>query len=131
MIKVVCGIIYQQDNIFICRRKEGKSLSGFWEFPGGKIEDGEKHEESLKRELMEELKMEVDVIGYFDTAIHHYQGFSIELIAYKCTLVRWEHYLSDHDRFNWVSPKVLTQWKLAPADIPLAEKLRQKAGSNI
>jgi 8-oxo-dGTP diphosphatase len=124
MIKVVCGIIYQNDKVFICRRKKEKSLGGFWEFPGGKIEGGEKHEESLKRELIEELKMDVEVIEYFDTSIHNYESFSIELIAYKCDLIRWNNYLSDHDLFDWVSPNEITKWKLAPADVPLAEKLK-------
>lgn len=124
MIKVVCGIIYQNDKVFICRRKREKSLGGFWEFPGGKIEDGEKHEESLKRELIEELEMEVRVIEYFDSSIYNYENFSIELIAYKCDLIEWNNYLSDHDLFEWVSPIEITKWKLAPADVPLAKKLK-------
>jgi 8-oxo-dGTP diphosphatase len=130
IIKVVCGIIYENDKVFICRRKKEKSLGGFWEFPGGKIEDGEKYTDSLKRELNEELKMDVNIIEYFDTSLHHYEGFSIELIAYKCELIMWNNYLSDHDLFDWVNPNKLTKWNLAPADIPLAEKIK-KAYNNL
>ena len=61
MIKVVCGIIFKDQKIFICRRNPEASLGGYWEFPGGKIEEGEDHRESLKRELMEELLMDVEI----------------------------------------------------------------------
>ena len=124
MIRVVCGIISKDDKIFICRRKPNKYLGGYWEFPGGKIEIGESNEDSLKRELSEELKMEVDLVKYFGSSQHHYENFAIELIAYKCDLIRWNNYLSDHDLFEWVSPNEITKWKLAPADIPFAEELK-------
>ena len=123
MIKVVCGIIYKNDKIFICRRKPNKSLGGFWEFPGGKIEDGESNIDSLKRELMEELQMEVDVIEYLDSSKYDYESFSIELIAYKCNLGNWNLQLTDHDLYEWVTPNEILNWKLAPADIPIAKKI--------
>lgn len=122
-IKVVCGIIFDKGKIFICRRKKGKSLEGFWEFPGGKIEDNEKHEDSLKRELIEELNMQVNIRGYFETSVHNYYDVNIELIAFTCDLIKWNNYLSDHDLFKWISPEEITNLKLAPADIPIAKKL--------
>ena len=69
MIKVVCGIIYKDEKKFICRRKPSKSLGGYWEFPCGKIEQYESHKDSLKRELMEELQMEVEIMEYYDSSI--------------------------------------------------------------
>ncbi|MFM7683912.1 MAG: NUDIX domain-containing protein, partial [Bacteroidota bacterium] len=65
-IRVVCGVVFDNEKVFICRRKQGKSLAGYWEFPGGKIEGSESFEQALKRELNEELEMEVvikDFIG--------------------------------------------------------------------
>ena len=126
MIRVVCGIIYDGNKIFIARRKPHKSMGGLWEFPGGKIEEGEEYVDSLKRELKEELQMEVDVVEYFGSTQHHYENFSIDLIAYTCNLRNWNSYLTDHDKYDWVSPSEILNWKLAPADIPLAQRVKNK-----
>jgi 8-oxo-dGTP diphosphatase len=123
MIKVVCGIIYKGDEIFISRRKAEKVLGGYWEFPGGKIEVGENDEDSLTRELFEELGMKVIVNELFKTVIYHYENFSIELIAYKCDFLEATFNLTDHDLFEWVNIEELKNWQLAPADIPIAEQL--------
>jgi len=123
LIKVVCGIIYKDDKIFICRRKIEKSLGGYWEFPGGKVEPNESQEDSLERELREELDMEVKVGEFFKSVVHDYNDFSIELISYFCEFKSCNYNLIDHDRFEWVQTKDLLAWKLAPADIPIAEEL--------
>lgn len=123
IIEVVCGIIYNDEKIFLCRRHPKKTLGGYWEFPGGKIEPGESHEKALKRELREEMNMKVDIINYFETHIHDYKKFTVKLIAYKCHLIDWDYSLLDHDAFEWVHRKDLKRWNLAPADIPIANKL--------
>lgn len=125
-IKVVCGIIYKDDKVFICKRKPHKSLGGYWEFPGGKVEEGEEYEDSLIRELKEELDMDVSVDDYFDTSVFHYDTFSIELLAYKCTYLSASYILTDHDEYEWIDPALLLTMKLAPADIPIANKLQEK-----
>lgn len=122
-IKVVCGIIFNEDKVFLCRRSPHKSLAGYWEFPGGKIESGEKEEESLSRELFEELGMTVEIKEHFKTVIHNYDLFTIELIAYICQFQKASYKLTDHDQYEWVNKNNLTQWNLAPADIPIAEAL--------
>lgn len=121
MIKVVCGIIYKAGKVFLCRRKPEKSLGGYWEFPGGKIEAGEKPQAALQRELREELAMEVKIERYFGSTIHHYADFSIELIAYVCTFEGDHFVLTDHDAFAWALPGDLLTWKLSPADVGLVE----------
>ena len=126
MIKVVCGIIFNAGKIFISRRKLGKSLGGYWEFPGGKVEEGEVYEEKLIRELEEELGMKVEVGDHFITNEHKYQNFRIELIAYQCKFLSATFKMADHDAYEWVVPSKLLDWKLAPADIPIAKKLQSK-----
>ena len=122
-MKVVCGIIYKKEKIFICRRKPEKSLGGYWEFPGGKVEADENPEDALKRELHEELAMQVKVERYFGTSFYDYPEFSIELIAYVCTLHDDHFTLTDHDAFEWVAPADLLKWKLSPADVGLVEMI--------
>lgn len=122
-IKVVCGIIYKDDRVLICRRKADKSLGGYWEFPGGKVEDFETNEESLKRELLEELDLEVTIDYHFMDNTHQYDKVTIQLISFRCSTDQSEIKLVDHDRIEWVPTSTLLNWKLAPADIPIAKAL--------
>jgi len=123
IIKVVCGVIFNNGKVFICRRKQEKALGGFWEFPGGKIEDGENEFESLFRELLEELGMKVHVRHHLKTVIHHYDNISIELIAFVCDFIEASYILTDHDDFIWLDIAEIKRYNLAPADIPIAEEL--------
>ncbi len=126
MIDVVCGIISNsEDRIFIARRKAGKSMAGKWEFPGGKLEEGESGLEALKRELIEELGMNVKDILPLTVSVHHYDTFSIRLIAYTCEFVSATYELTDHDAYEWVKPEELTNFDLAEADRPLLSMLTQ------
>lgn len=119
MIKVICGIIHKEDKILLCRKKEGKPLAGYWEFPGGKLEPQESMEEGLKRELLEELQIKVDILKYAGHNIHHYENLSIELHAFHCNCIEDNITLTDHDAYAWVRPEELIKYKLAPADRPL------------
>jgi 8-oxo-dGTP diphosphatase len=122
-IKVVCGIIFNEEKILICRRKPTKSFGGYWEFPGGKIEKGESEELSLIRELKEELGIKVENITYFKSNIHDHGSFIIELIAYKCRFIKTAFKLADHDLTEWINIQELDKWNLSPADIPIAKEL--------
>jgi 8-oxo-dGTP diphosphatase len=130
IIKVVCGVIFNENKVFICRRKPTKSLGGYWEFPGGKIENGETNELSLSRELLEELGMKVEIKNFFRTNIHDYGKFKIELISYKCNFIEANFELTDHDTFEWVNIENLNNWNLAPADIPIANELILEGNKN-
>jgi 8-oxo-dGTP diphosphatase len=123
MIKVICGIIYKGDEIFIGRRKKGKVMAGKWEFPGGKIEENESEPYALIRELKEELGMSVSVQEKLGSNIHEYNSFTINLVAYKCSFISATFNLTDHDKFDWVLPSELENYNLAEADIPLANLL--------
>ena len=123
MIKVVCGIIYNGDKIFISKRKLEKSMGGLWEFPGGKIESNESEEDCLQRELKEELNMEVGDMERYVQEIYSHKELSIELISYKCKLKKWDGALNDHDDFRWINVSELEGIDLSPADVFIAKSL--------
>lgn len=125
-IKVVCGIIFDNEKVFICRRKQGKSLAGYWEFPGGKIEGSESFEQALKRELHEELEMEVVIKDFIGKSKYNYDKFQIELFGYESQLINYNGKLTDHDSYEWIDISKLNEYNLAPADIPLIAMIIDK-----
>jgi 8-oxo-dGTP diphosphatase len=128
LISVVCGIICKDDLVLICRRKPERSLGGYWEFPGGKVEDDESNEESLLRELIEELNLNVSIKKHFFNTVHHYEKITIELISFICETKDLALESTDHDQLEWVKINNLLKWKLAPADIPIARALIEEKG---
>lgn len=123
IIKVVCGLIFYNDEVLICRRKPEKSLGGYWEFPGGKVEDGEDYFDALEREIKEELDFKIIVDSHYFPVIHEYENTTIELISFLCRGTKRELKSTDHDKIEWVKYNDLLDWNLAPADIPIAKKL--------
>lgn len=124
MKRVTASILIKDNSILIAKRKAGERLANFWEFPGGKIEDGESPEECLKRELKEELGIEVIVGNFFCESIYHYEHGTIQLLGYWTTWVSGEIRPKVHSEVKWVTPEELDQYIFAPADIPFVEKLR-------
>ncbi|MEG2458074.1 MAG: (deoxy)nucleoside triphosphate pyrophosphohydrolase, partial [Bacilli bacterium] len=100
MINVVAGILKKDNKILIARKKEGKSLAGYWEFPGGKIEDGETPQESLIRELMEEMNINIKVNEYVGESIYDYGNIVISLKGYLAEILDGEITLTDHDKYE-------------------------------
>ena len=123
-IEVVAAIIKKQDKIFITRRSYGE-FADMWEFPGGKVEQGETPEEALKRELVEELKIETEIGNYIETSIYEYPNVTVKLMAYFATVISGEIKLSVHDEAKWISISEVENFKFAPADIPFIEKLKE------
>ena len=125
IIKVVAAILQKEDKILIARKKQGKPLAGYFEFPGGKIEEGETPEESLIRELMEEMNIKIAVKEYIGESIYDYGNDKvISLLGYTAEIIDGEIKLSDHDRYDWVTLEQINNYKIAPADIPLIDKLK-------
>ena len=125
IIKVVAAILQKEDKILIARKKQGKPLAGYFEFPGGKIEEGETPEESLIRELMEEMNIKIAVKEYIGEIIYDYGNDKvISLLGYTAKIIDGEIKLSDHDIYEWVTLEQINNYKIAPADIPLINKLK-------
>ena len=97
-------------------------MAGYWEFPGGKLENGERPEFCLVRELKEEFDVETTVGQFFDENTHDYGDKVVRLLAYQVTHNSGEFKLIDHDKILWLTPEELGSVKWAPADIPLVEK---------
>ena len=125
MITVTCAIIEKDDKILIARRAKGQKQEGKWEFPGGKVEDGESPEACLKRELEEEFSIQTEVGEFICSNKHHYGYISIELLAYRTKYVSGSFTLIDHDEIKWVNPEALLNFDLAEADVPIALKLQE------
>lgn len=125
MVEVVCGVISgESGRILVCRRNLAKHLGGKWEFPGGKVHDGESAEQALARELLEELGVEVAVGKPLRKAVEWRDGdISIRLRGYHCEIERGEPIALEHEEIRWCGRSDLKGLDWAEADIPLVEEL--------
>ncbi|RXZ80911.1 (deoxy)nucleoside triphosphate pyrophosphohydrolase [Paenibacillaceae bacterium] len=127
MIEVAAAIIEnEQGQILIARRKKGKSQEGMWEFPGGKLEEGEMAPDCLRRELLEEMQIDIIPAAFFGVNDHHYGAIQIRLIAYKAAYAGGEITLVDHDDYRWIARSELHEFAFAPADIKFVEMLERE-----
>ena len=125
-IEVVGAVLINEDRVFAAKRGPGKSMAGYWEFPGGKVEADETPEEALARELREELKIDVTVGEFIVTATHEAGTAVIELSTYLCTIIEGVPILTEHEEFRWLPVSELSDVEWAPADIPTVELLRER-----
>ncbi len=120
-VRVVAAVIkaINEDGepvIFATQRGYGE-FKGGWEFPGGKIEDGETPQEALKREIMEELDTEISVGGLIHTVEYDYPTFHLSMDCFWCEIVKGEPVLKEHEDAKWISIEKLEQLDWLPADI--------------
>jgi len=131
VIEVAAAIIEnEKGELLIARRKKGKAQEGLWEFPGGKIEPGEIAENCLRRELWEEMQIEIEPYAYFASNDHHYDSNHIRLTAYKATYISGDIKLVDHDEYRWINRRQLTAFVFAPADIKFVDMLTSTEEQN-
>lgn len=124
MIKVTAAIIVDSGKVFIAKRKPPGRMPGMWEFPGGKIEEGETPEQCLKRELHEELGIEVTIGRHVGTSIYEYDFYTVELMAYLAEVLSGEIELHDHADMAWVEYGELSEYEFAPADMLFVEMIK-------
>ena len=127
VIQVAAGLIVRDGRYLITRRRTGTHLGGLWEFPGGKREPGESLTDCLRRELREELGIDVALPVLFRVIRHAYPGKTVELHFFHCSISGGEARALDCEEFRWVTPEELTDYEFPPADRPLLEALQSPA----
>ena len=124
MIFVVCAIIEDEVGRFLlAKRPEGKCLGGFWEFPGGKLEEGESVESAIIRELQEELLIKTEIFQILEMVEHHYEQASIRLIPCRARILSGIPTALEHSEISWFSAHEIDRSTLAPADVPVLAML--------
>lgn len=133
MIEVVCGVIIDgEGRVLACRRGLCRHLGGLWEFPGGKVDTGETHEDALKRELSEELGIVVSVGGKICAAVEWTDGdVSIRLTAFHCGIIEGQAEAMEHEEIRWCALVELEGLDWAEADVPIVEELIALSGSRL
>ena len=126
-IKVVAAIIENERKEILCAlRSTQMSIPNSWEFPGGKIEDGENMFTAIIREIKEELNCTINPIQLFSENVHEYDSFIIHLTALKCQIVEGTPKKSEHAKLLWLKRENLDSLKWAPADIPFVDQLMKE-----
>lgn len=125
VLVAACALIDVDGRVLIAQRPEGKPMAGLWEFPGGKIEQGEWPEETLIRELEEELGISVSepCLAPLTFASHAYPDFHLLMPLFVCR--RWEGTVTplEGQKLAWVRPNRLKEYEMPPADVPLVSHL--------
>ncbi len=121
-VEVVAAILIHNNLVFACQRGYGEFKDG-WEFPGGKVEAGESPEEALRREIREELEVDVNVGDLIDTIEYDYPAFHLSMKCYACTIAGGSPHLLEHEAARWLSADQLDSVAWLPADITLIPKI--------
>lgn len=129
-VEVVAAVIEQDNQILCVQRGQHKYpyLTNKWEFPGGKMEEGESQEETIRREIKEELSMDIRPEKHLLSNTHHYPDFSIELHTWLCAPVSKDLQLNEHKAHVWLEVKDLKVLDWAEADVAVVEFLMKSPG---
>ena len=123
-IRVVAAIIIEKGKVFATQRGYGDFKDG-WEFPGGKIDEGETPEEALVREIKEELDTEVEVKELLDTVKYDYPNFHLSMDCFICRIKSGDWVLKEHGAAQWLTKETLDSVDWLPADLELIDKIRE------
>jgi len=128
-LRVACAIIELGGKVLCTQRSKAMSLPLKWEFPGGKIDDGESPGECLKRELIEELGIEISVGEPLSARTHTYMTFKVTLYPFLCKIVSGEITLHEHCAMVWMPKDALHNLDWAEADLPVIEEYQGQLDS--
>ncbi len=127
-VEVAAALVFRAGKLLITQRYPGAHLGGLWEFPGGKRESGETFEDCLRRELREELGIEIEVLELVDTMTHEYPDKTVYLKFFRCTWKQHEPQKLGCPVFRWIEREELTEFAFPAADARLLEKLKETPG---
>jgi len=130
LLVVAAALVDRDGYVLIAQRPEGKSMAGLWEFPGGKVDDGEKPEDALRRELFEELSIDVceSCLAPLTFASHAYEKFHLLMPLYLCRQWDGEVIPRENQQIAWVRANRLHKYPMPAADLPLLPTLRDLLG---
>ena len=126
-IKVVAAIIVCEDRVFATQRGYGE-FKGGWEFPGGKIEEGETPQQALVREIKEELDTDIEVGELPDTVEYDYPEFHLSMDCFLCKVISGDLILKEHQAAKWLKKEELNSVDWLPADLGLIRKIAERMG---
>ena len=131
-VQVAAALLFDQGKIFATKRGDSPYpyVAHKYEFPGGKIESGERGEDAVKRELKEELDLDVTVGGLYASHTFEYPDFIITLWVYECEMLS-AFTLKEHESYAWISPADLNEEEWAPADADILGSLKRVFGDEI
>ena len=127
-IQVVGGVLVEDGRVLIVRRPHHDTGGGLWEFPGGKIEEGENPSQALAREIDEELGLRVRVGQDLGLLSHRYPQVLIHMRLFLMTRLSGEIELREHDAYEWTAPELLEEERLLLADRPFVSRIRAALG---
>ena len=122
IINVTCAIIMIKDKILVTQRSEKMKLPLKWEFPGGKVEENESEIDCIKREIKEEINIEIEVLRKLSNSIYDYGNFKINLIPFIAKHIIGEIKLTEHKDYKLLQKKELLNLDWAEADLPIVEE---------
>jgi 8-oxo-dGTP diphosphatase len=121
-LHVTCGIIERNGYVLATQRSSTMSMPLKWEFPGGKVNEGESLEVCLKRELLEELTIQVEILSKLPENVYKYPAFTITLYPFICTIKSGDIVLKEHANCKWLQPKDLLTLDWAEADVAVVRE---------
>ncbi len=124
---VAAAVIIEAGKVLITRRPEHKPQGGLWEFPGGKLNPAESPSEALRREIREELALDISVEKIVDALYYPYPWGAVLILAYRCRIIEGVPRNIEVSEHRWVPLNELDQFELLPADIPLIKQLQESA----
>ena len=122
---VTAALIRNNNKILIAQREKDSKHSLLWEFPGGKLEENETPESCLKREILEELNLEIGVTDIFKVVYYKYPERDILLLCYTCELLGGEVFALECNDFKWILIEELEKFSFVGADLPIIDKIKR------